>query len=231
MTNYLTNAPSFTYTSLPVAPYQSAQRADQPGGFVTVFPNTTTTQVQYRNGHLVTAMASSTASDGFVYPKGLYYQVDVSGGAPTLLQEGVIDPGAGVAVQMPSVDEDSRGSLGLTWMESSNSEFLSMWVGTVFEPVGELFASVAAPGGGFFFANLRIGDYSTTVLDPSDGRTFWSANEYIGADGDTNLWRTHIASFTAGPTSKDQCKQDGWMDFGFKNQGQCIAFVNSPHGG
>jgi hypothetical protein len=209
--------------------YQSAQRADQPGGDVTVFPNTTTTQVQYRNGHLVTAMSSSTASDGFVYPKGLYYQVDVSGGAPTLLQEGVIDPGAGVAVQMPSVDEDSKGSLGLTWMESSNSEYLSMWVGTVLKPVGELFASVAAPGGGFLFANFRIGDYSTPVLDPSDGRTFWSANEYIGADGDTNLWRTHIASFTAGPTSKGQCKHGGWMNFGFKNQGQCIAFVNSPH--
>lgn len=230
MTDYLTNAPSFTYTSLPVTQYQSAQRADQPGGGVTVFPNTTTTQVQYHNGHLVTAMASSTASDGFVYPKGLYYQVDVSCGAPTLLQEGVIDPGAGVAVQMPSVDEDSNGSLGLTWMESSNSEYLSMWVGTVLRHVGELSTALAAPGGGFFPYSFRIGDYSTTVLDPSDGRTFWSANEYIGADGDTNIWRTHIASFTAGPTSRDQCKHGGWKDFGFENQWQCIALVYGSHG-
>jgi hypothetical protein len=28
------------------------------------------------------------------------------------------------------------------------------------------------------------------------------------------------------PTTKDQCKGDGWKQFGFKNQGQCIAFVN-----
>jgi hypothetical protein len=28
------------------------------------------------------------------------------------------------------------------------------------------------------------------------------------------------------PTSKDQCKGDGWKQFGLKNQGQCIAFVN-----
>jgi hypothetical protein len=29
------------------------------------------------------------------------------------------------------------------------------------------------------------------------------------------------------PTSKDQCKNDGWRDFPqFKNQGECIAFVN-----
>jgi hypothetical protein len=29
------------------------------------------------------------------------------------------------------------------------------------------------------------------------------------------------------PTSKDQCKNGGWRNFGdtFKNQGQCIAFV------
>ena len=28
------------------------------------------------------------------------------------------------------------------------------------------------------------------------------------------------------PTTKDQCKGDVWKQFGFKNQGQCIAFVN-----
>jgi len=196
LANYFSNSPSFTYTSLPVTPYRNASRADQPGGDVTVFPNTTTTQVQYHNGHLVTAMASSTATDGFVYPKGLYYQIDVSGGTPKLLKQGVIDPGMGVAVQMPSVDEDIQGNLGLSWMESSSSEYLSMWVGTL-DTAGNLTSSAAASGGGFSPYSSRIGDYSTTVLDPSDGRTFWSANEYIGADGNSDIWRTHITSFTA----------------------------------
>jgi hypothetical protein len=27
------------------------------------------------------------------------------------------------------------------------------------------------------------------------------------------------------PTSKEQCKKGGWTEFGFKNQGQCVAFV------
>ena len=27
------------------------------------------------------------------------------------------------------------------------------------------------------------------------------------------------------PTTKDQCKDDGWKQFGFKNQGLCLAFV------
>jgi hypothetical protein len=28
-----------------------------------------------------------------------------------------------------------------------------------------------------------------------------------------------------GPTAKDQCKNGGWEQFGFKNQGHCVAFV------
>jgi hypothetical protein len=201
LAHYLSDSPIFTYTSLAVTPYRNARRADQPGGNVTVFPNTTTTQVQYHRGHLLTAMASSTASDGFVYPKGLFYRVDVSSGTPTLLSQDVVDPGAGVAVQMPSVDEDNRGNLGLTWMESSRHEYLSMWVGTL-DDAGHLASSVAAPGGGFFPFSFRIGDYSTTVLDPKDGRTFWSANEYIGDDGYSDIWRTHITSFTASHSEK-----------------------------
>jgi outer membrane biosynthesis protein TonB len=37
------------------------------------------------------------------------------------------------------------------------------------------------------------------------------------------------------PTDSDQCKQDGWKRFntprGFKNQGDCVSFVQSNRGG
>src|SRR6266851_890063 len=173
MTNYLSATPTFT--------------------------NTTMTQVHYNNGFLVTAMASATASDGFVYPKGLYYEINVNGAPdalPRLVSENVVDPGEGVAVQMPSVAKDEHGNLGLTWMESSSSEYLSMWAGNRYAN-GAFSAQVAAPGGGFFFVNFRIGDYSTVLVDPTDGRTFWTANEYIGNDGDVDIWKTHITSFQA----------------------------------
>jgi hypothetical protein len=29
-----------------------------------------------------------------------------------------------------------------------------------------------------------------------------------------------------GPTTKDACKKDGWKQFGFRNQGQCVSYVN-----
>jgi hypothetical protein len=32
------------------------------------------------------------------------------------------------------------------------------------------------------------------------------------------------------PTSKEQCKAGGWQRFGFKNQGQCVAFVQRAGG-
>jgi methionine-rich copper-binding protein CopC len=199
LTNYLSNNPTYTLTSLPVAPYQSVSTANQPGGSWTTFPNTTTTEVQYRNGHLVTVMASGTAADGFTFPKGLYYQIDVSSGTPVLLQQGVIDPGAGVAVQMPSVAEDDHGNLGFTWMEGSSTEFVSMWVGGL-DTSGHFTSFAAAPSSTFFAANFRIGDYSTTVVDPTDGLTFWSANEWSGPGADSgDIWNTHITSFSLPP--------------------------------
>src|SRR5215831_10396049 len=200
MTQYLSNSPNFIYTSLPVTPYRNAPRADQPGGPITTPPNTTTTQVQFRRGRLVTAMASGTPSDNFTYPKALIFDIDVTGGTPTLVHQFVVNPGTGVAAQMPSVDMDANNMLGLTWMKSSATEFLSMWVATLDGGTGKLTSTVAAPGAGFFSANGRIGDYSTTVLDP-DGTTFWSANEYIGDAGTTDIWRTAIQSFVVDPNA------------------------------
>jgi len=35
----------------------------------------------------------------------------------------------------------------------------------------------------------------------------------------------------AQPTTKADCKKGGWVQFGFRNQGQCIRFVNTGKGG
>lgn len=33
------------------------------------------------------------------------------------------------------------------------------------------------------------------------------------------------------PTTKQDCKNGGWRDYNFKNQGQCIKWVNAHQGG
>jgi hypothetical protein len=47
---------------------------------------------------------------------------------------------------------------------------------------------------------------------------------------ETNVFQLTSGDVTVvdaqGPTTKDQCMGDGWKQFGFANQGLCIAFVN-----
>jgi len=45
----------------------------------------------------------------------------------------------------------------------------------------------------------------------------------VAAGGYHNLAVKQVA--VLGPTSKDDCKNGGYKDFGFKNQGQCIKAV------
>jgi hypothetical protein len=75
-----------------------------------------------------------------------------------------------------------------------------MYVATklVGTPLGVMGNGVpAAPGLGLMPVSDFTGDYSTVEVDPTDGMTFWAANEYIGADGGINIWRTRIVSFQA----------------------------------
>jgi hypothetical protein len=45
--------------------------------------------------------------------------------------------------------------------------------------------------------------------------------------GARDVFLAKIAAATANPTTKEQCKNEGWMVFGFKDQGQCVRFVET----
>jgi WD40 repeat protein len=69
--------------------------------------------------------------------------------------------------------------------------------------------------------NLYITGFYSTVYR-YDGTTGAFINSFgTGQRGTSGL------TFTPFPTSKDQCKNGGWKAFGFKNQGQCIQYVNT----
>ena len=59
---------------------------------------------------------------------------------------------------------------------------------------------------------------------PTDCSSVLGSQENPLTNGDITVVDAQV------PTTKDQCKGGGWKQFGFKNQGQCIAFVNHPHG-
>ena len=170
---------------------------DQPGepGSVAANDNTTTQVFDY-NGTLVTAFPAGTAADGFFYPKVHYYEVDVSSGTPVLSLQGVIDPGPGVATFFPTVAiNPNTGDLGLTWMQSSLTEFVSMYVGTVSAATGDVGVTDAAPGVTTEVNSERNGDYSSVVYDPGTD-AFWAANEYAGPNNGSEIWNTWISEFT-----------------------------------
>ena len=75
-------------------------------------------------------------------------------------------------------------------------------------------AAFNAARGGFFSIGGSIGTSEATSGD----------NFIFGASG---LGGTQQLVVTCLPESKDECKNGGWRDFGdtFKNQGQCLAFV------
>jgi hypothetical protein len=37
---------------------------------------------------------------------------------------------------------------------------------------------------------------------------------------------TSVVAVSQGPATKDDCKKNGWKAFGFRNQGQCVSYVN-----
>ena len=170
--------------------------ADQPGGHLDDLPQHDDHEVQYVNGHLVTAMASGSAVGRLLQSQG-----------PLLSGRRLErDPGAAPAGHHRSrsgrVRPDAVGRRGhqrqpgLHVDGGLDTEFLSMWVGTL-DTSGHFSSYDAAPGGRLSSSiNFRIGDYSSTVIDPTDGTTFWAANEYIGRRWPTTSGTRTITSFS-----------------------------------
>src|SRR5262249_40872868 len=97
----------------------------------------------------------------------------------------------------PSAAIDAAGDLGITYMESSNTEYVSMWVGIhgAGDPAGSTTTALARTDNSFMSASSRTGDYSSIVVDPSNPNNFWASNEYSPVNSGTDIWATYIASF------------------------------------
>ncbi len=73
---------------------------------------------------------------------------------------------------------------------------------------------VASAGGGEnFIRELFLNSYN------------YGLDEFPTLSNDS--YAAHWHAGLVDPETKDDCKQGGWMDFGFSNQGQCIRFVNT----
>jgi len=80
----------------------------------------------------------------------------------------------------------------------------------------------AMPAGStIFFMAINVGDTSAN----DDGLAGYFDNVVLNATDDTTVFDFEPEPAT--PTSKADCKKGGYEAFGFRNQGQCIASVQS----
>jgi hypothetical protein len=61
-----------------------------------------------------------------------------------------------------------------------------------------------------------VGDIQRIGIASDQGNTFID-----------NLTITSAPAAASDPTDAHQCKGGGWLGFGFKNQGQCVRFVET----
>ncbi len=205
MTNILSDSPSYQTFNISVPAYSTMPAPTQPGGTIVNF-DTRIINASYNSGFLVAG--HSIGSGGRAQAR--WYEIDlVDYGTPTLIQVGDVDQGAGVNTFFPSLDINYEGDIGMTFMESSSSEYLSMYVTgqSIYNAdygTGTMEPPALAIAGTARYTSSRIGDYSGTSVDPADGYSFWSFNQYARTNG-----TTAVAYFSVDPDSTDGASVSG----------------------
>ena len=190
MTNILSSAPTFQTFTIGVPSYTQEPNPRQPGGSTIVSFDTRVLNAAYNNGLLV---AGHTIGSGGL-SQARWYEFNTTSPTPTLVQSGNVFRGSGVYTYFPTVDINAENDIGLTFMESSLNEYLSMYVtGQLAGDAGSGNVQIPAEvfAGSSVYTSSRIGDYSGMSVDPSDGLTFWGFNEYKGGQ----LWNTAVGGF------------------------------------
>jgi hypothetical protein len=152
----------------------------------------------YRNGYLWATHHTGTSR---VLQR--WYQIDMgnwpTSGTPTVVQQGDVDPGAGIRTFFGSIWADSNNNVGMVFARSSPSEFISM--GRTFrragDPLGTMSPMVIVKNSTSPETSQRWGDYSAVADDPAVPGAFWGHHEFR-----TNTWMTWVDLFgpCAAPT-------------------------------
>jgi len=194
MTDVLTSKPTFTSYTIPVRQFDiNAPNADQPSGSGTIQTcRYRMVDANWRDGRLVTAHDSRSGNVDHLR----WYDIDTTADPPALIEQGEIDPGPDVFAYCGAIDINANGDLGLTYVESSAREYMSMYVTgrSVADPAGTLQDPVAVAPGQVAVQTLVAGFHAGIGVDPLDGTTFWAVNVYQPRDG--TRWWTWVSAFS-----------------------------------
>ena len=136
-------------------------------------------------------------------PTGVrWYQFNVTGGtfpATPAQQQTWTNGDDGLYRFMPSIAVDNAGNTAIGYSTSNSASFPGIrYAGRLAsDPSNDLSQGEAIMFNGTGSqtgTNGRWGDYSMTTVDPTDGLSFWHANEYYATTSSFN-WRTRIGKF------------------------------------
>jgi hypothetical protein len=189
-------APSFTNFMVEVPYYYNDATTPpvQPNGSIIATGDTRILDAAMRGTDLV---ACHYVSDG-TEDQVRWYQIDISNAAaPKLVDCGRIDRGPGVATYVPCIEIAPDYSLGLSFLESSATEYMSMYVTgrRATDPPGTLELPVEVAAGRANYQGTRFGDNSGASVDPVNG-SFWVVNELATNANRARNWADEVANFT-----------------------------------
>lgn len=130
-----------------------------------------------------------------------WYQIGITGGVPSLAQQGNVVGSDTTSRWMPSIAVDKNGDAVVGYSASSATIHPGIrYAGRLStDPAGQMAQgeAVLLNGTGSQTSYLlnpitRWGDFTAMTIDPSDGCTFWYTNEYYQANG--YRWRTRIGA-------------------------------------
>jgi hypothetical protein len=127
-----------------------------------------------------------------------WYEIRSPGTTPVVYQQGSYSPDATYR-WAGSIAMDRTGNIALGYSASSSSIHPAIrYTGRIpSNPLGKMQAEATILSGNGSQTGSRLyrwGDYSSMSVDPTDGCTFWYAQEYIPTNGAFN-WSTQLASF------------------------------------
>jgi len=201
MTNILSSTPTFQDNSISVAPYNDCPPdARQPGGTTIADNDSRILNAALRNNILVADQTVGTSGGAHAR----WYQFSTAAGSPTLSQYGEINPdnGTDIDTYIPSIEIDANNDLGMTFMQSSANQFMSMYVTgrAPADPSGTMATEELAAAGQVIYPYYWLGAYSAITVDPATGTSFWAVNNY---DPSTAvIVGTYVANFSVSGTSR-----------------------------
>jgi hypothetical protein len=207
MTNYFTANPTFKVTPVAVPFFNNGPTPNAFQPFSGVQPITLITfdasmlEAAWRNGRLVATQNANINGT----TKVRWYELDApaNGTNPRLIQTGNIDPGPGISTYMPAIDIAQNLDIGISYLQSSADEFLSMYVTgrTQSDPKGTMQTPVRARGGdAIYVSQFPFTGFSGGIaVDPLNPNTFVAAQEYASLTTTTDNWGTFVSTFTVSP--------------------------------